>query len=146
MFKKFVVAASLSASLLMGGCASVPMASPEADAKAKTFAVPTDGTANLYIYRNESFGSAIKMPLLLDGMTIGDTGPHTYVLKQVSAGKHTVVSKTENDATLDIDAISGRNYFVWQEVKMGAFSAGSALHQVDESEGTEAVKDCKLIQ
>jgi hypothetical protein len=35
---------------------------------------------------------------------------------------------------------------VWQEVKMGAFAARSALHLVDEKTGEDGVKECKLIQ
>lgn len=138
--------AIVGVTVLLGGCASVPMAPAEADAKAKTFVAPTDGNATVYIYRNESLGSAIKMPLLLDNASVGDTGPHTYVVREVSPGKHTIVSKTEKDVSLDIDARSGQTLYVWQEVKMGVWSARSALHEVDTSTGQEGVKECKLIQ
>ena len=130
----------------LAGCASVPMASADADAKAKTFVAPSDGHANVYVYRNETMGSAIKMPLLLDNASIGDTGPHTYVLRQVAPGKHTLVSKTEKDVALDFTAEAGQNYYVWQEVKMGVWAARSALHIVDSDKGQDAVKQCKLIE
>ena len=122
------------------------MASADTDSKAKAFVAPSDGHANLYVYRNEAMGSAIKMPLLLDNMSIGDTGPHTYALRQVIPGKHTIVSKTEKDVSLDFTAEAGQNYYVWQEVKMGMWAARSALHVVDEKTGQEAVKECKLIE
>jgi hypothetical protein len=138
--------ASVLAVLLVTGCASVPMATADADAKAKTFVAPGAGQANVYIYRNEAMGGAIKMPLLLDSMAIGDTGPHTYAFRQVSPGKHTIVSKTEKDVVLDLDAQAGRTYYVWQEVKMGVWAARSDLHLVDEQTGKDAVKECKLIQ
>jgi hypothetical protein len=89
---------------------------------------------------------AISGPLLLDNTAIGDTAPHTYVFKEVTPGKHTIVSKTENDVSLDINAQPGQTYYVWQEVKVGVWTARSALHQVDEKTGQQAVKDCKLIQ
>ncbi len=130
----------------LGGCASVPMASADADAKAKTFVTPPAGQANIYVYRNETFGAAIKMPLLLDNQSIGDTGPHTYAFRQVAPGKHVLVSKTEKDVTLDLDVQAGNNYYVWQEVKMGAFAARSALHLVDEKTGEDGVKQCKMIE
>jgi hypothetical protein len=144
--KNMLPATIIGAIAVLSGCASVPMASAEADTKAKTFVAATDGNAELYIYRNESFGGAIKMPLLLDNTAIGDTAPHTYVFKEVTPGKHTIVSKTENDVSLDINAQPGQTYYVWQEVKMGVWTARSALHQVDEKTGQQAVKDCKLIQ
>ena len=142
--KAFATAALLSA-VFVTGCASVPMASPEQDAKAKTFKVQ-QGKANIYIYRNESMGSAVKMPVLVDGKMVGDTVAKTYILTTVNPGKHTILSKTENDSTLDIMAERGKNYFVWQEVKMGAWSARSKLQLVDEATGKKGVADSKLIQ
>jgi hypothetical protein len=141
-----ILACVIVISFAVVGCASVPMAGANADAAAKTFVDPTDGRANLYVYRNESFGAAIKMTLLLDNMAIGDTAAHTYVFQQITPGKHVLVSKTEKDASLEIDTQAGMNYFVWQEVKMGAFAARSALHSVDSKTGEDAVKGCKLIQ
>jgi PBP1b-binding outer membrane lipoprotein LpoB len=129
----------------LAGCASVPMATPEADAAAKAFRV-TPNKANVYIYRNENFGAAIKMPLLIDNVAVGDTAAKTYVFRQIDPGSHVITSKTENDATLSLDVKAGTNYFVWQEVKMGAFSARSDLHLVDEATGKAGVADCKLVQ
>jgi hypothetical protein len=131
----------------LGGCAaSVPMASAEADTKAKTFVAPTDGNGGLYVYRDESFGGAVKLPLLLDNVSIGDTGPQTYAFREVTPGKHTVLSKAEKDESLEIEVQAGKDYYVWQEVKMGVWSARSALHLVDNKIGEDAVKKCKLIQ
>lgn len=133
-----------SAVLLAAGCASVPMASETADAQAKAFTVSAD-KANLYIYRNESMGAAVKMPVLIDGQTVGDTAAKTYIFRQVTPGKHLVTSKTENDSNLEVHAIAGKNHYVWQEVKMGVMSARSKLHEVDEATGRAGVMESKLI-
>ena len=145
MLNKKLLAALVFSGALLGGCASVPMASPDADAKAKTFAVQADA-ANVYIYRNESFGAAIKMTVVLDGQIAGDTAANTYIMKTVAPGKHTLISKTENDSTIEINAESGKNYYIWQEVKMGAFAARSNLQVVDETTGQKGVSECKLVQ
>jgi hypothetical protein len=129
----------------LAGCASVPMAPVEADARAKTFAT-TSETANVYIYRNETFGGAIKMPVLINGTLAGDTGPMTYIYRQLPPGKHSITSKTENDSTITLEVVGGRNYFVWQEVKMGLWAPRSLLQQVDEPKGRAAVGECKLVQ
>lgn len=144
MFRKLIAFGVMSMALMMGGCASVPMASTSADAQAKTFA-PSPDNAVLYIYRNETMGAAIKMPLLVDGVSVGDTAAHTYVRKELPPGQHTITSKTEKDATLTIDMLAGKIYYVWQEVKMGMFSARSALHQVDAQQGQKGVDESKLI-
>lgn len=127
------------------GCASVPMASKESDAAAKKFVAPAD-KANLYIYRNESMGAAIKMPLTVDGKHVGETGANTFVLRQVEPGEHQVQSLTENNASLNVTAEAGKNIFVWQEVKMGMWSAGSALHLMSEEEGKKGVLETKQVQ
>jgi hypothetical protein len=41
--------------------------------------------------------------------------------------------------------IAGKIYYVWQEVKMGMFSARSALHQVDAAKGQKGVEESKLV-
>lgn len=145
MLKKLIFAAAIVASAMLTGCASVPMASPELDSQAKQFTTVPD-KAKIYIYRDENMGAAVKMPVLLNGMSVGDTVAKSYILREVEPGEHTIVSKTENDAELRLTADAGKNYYVWQEVKMGAFSARSKLHLVDDAKGQESVKECKLIK
>lgn len=135
----------VAAVILSTGCASVQMASSEKDAAAKTFAVKAD-KANIYVYRNETMGAAIKMPVALNGKLIGDTASKTYIKLEVPPGDHQLLSKTENDSVVSVKAQPGKNYFVWQEVKMGMFAARSALQLVDDATGKAAVQECKLIQ
>ncbi len=145
MYKKLLVAAALVGAVSVTGCASVPMASPEKDSQAKTFSVKPD-KSNIYIFRNESMGAAIKMPVALDGRLVGDTAAKTFLLLEVSPGQHTLVSKTENDSTLELVTQPSKNYFVWQEVKMGAFAARSLLQLVDEATGKAGVAECSLAE
>ena len=145
MFKQVIAVGALAAVVLASGCASVEMASPEMDTSAKSYAVKPN-KANIYVYRNEVMGSALKMPVALNGRMVGDTASKTFLLLEVDPGSHTIVSKTENDAVLKVDAVAGRNYFVWQEVKMGMMVARSSLHLVDEATGKAGVAECKMIQ
>ncbi|NSL56222.1 DUF2846 domain-containing protein [Uliginosibacterium aquaticum] len=145
MIRRILTCSFLAAAALLTGCASVPMATPEQDAAAKSFAVTAD-KANVYIYRNESFGGAVKMPVVVDGKIVGDTLAKTYIKQEVAPGSHTIISKAENDAELKFDVAAGKNYFVWQEVKMGIWMARSALTLVDEAQGKEGVAECKLIE
>jgi hypothetical protein len=145
MLKRVLAAGAVFVVILASGCASVQMASPEQDAAAKSFAA-SPGMANIYVYRNESMGAAMKMPVALDGKLVGDTGAKTYLRLEVAPGSHTVTSKTENDSAVTVNAVAGRNYFLWQEVKMGLMSARSALQEVDEATGKAGVAECKLIE
>ena len=130
---------------LLSGCASVPMASSEADAQAKTFATKP-GKANIYVYRHETMGAAIPMTVSLNGKVMGQTASKTYFLFEVDPGNHEITSHTENVDTLRMVAAGGRNYFVWQEVKMGLGSARSQLRQVEEATARKDLAECKLIQ
>jgi len=130
---------------LLTGCASVPMASLDEDKQAKQF-ILNPGKSNIYMYRNESLGGAIAMPVALDGRVAGKTGPKTYFYWSVDPGEHTITSLTENTAKITINAKAGRNHYIWQEVKMGMWAARSQLHEVSEKKGEKGVNECKLIK
>lgn len=130
--------------ILMYGCASINSASPELDASAKKFE-KNPSTSQVYVYRNETLGAALSMPVTVDGELAGTTGPNSFFKFDLPAGKHTLTSQGD-ESTIDIDTENGELYFIWQEVKMGAFSGGSHLQLVDEEKGKKGVSECKLIQ
>ncbi|MBX9905747.1 MAG: DUF2846 domain-containing protein [Burkholderiales bacterium] len=129
--------------LVMSGCASVQMGDTQVDARLKTF-TPLKDKAALYVYRNETFGAALKMTVLLDGKILGDTASKTYLYAELEPGKHRLISKTENDSVLDFEAIAGKIYYVWQEVKMGLWQARSQLQMMDDKTGQAGVLESQL--
>lgn len=140
------VAAVFSAILvfLLSGCASVPMAPLDQDTKAKDFS-PVPNKASLYIYRNESFGAAIPMTVSVNGKVLGQTAAQTYFRLNLTPGRYNVESHAESISNLLLTTEAGKNYFVWQEVKMGMWMAGSLLQQADETKGRAGVMESKLI-
>lgn len=130
--------------LLLTGCATVPMAPIDIDAKAKAFS-PEPNKASLYVYRNENYGAALRMRVLVNGKLLGKTAAQTYFRLNVMPGKYTIESSTENVSSLALSVEAGKNYFVWQEVKMGTWSGKSRLQQVDENTGRAGVMESKLI-
>src|SRR5687767_12446186 len=101
--------------LLAAGCASVPLASLEDDTKAKTFTVKS-GKANIYVYRNETFGGAVSMTVALNGKVAGQTGAQTFFLWEVDPGPYEISSISEGTSLIKLTAEAGKSYFVWQEV------------------------------
>jgi len=130
--------------VLLSGCASVPMASLDMDAKAKNF-TPLPHKAAIFIYRNEVFGAAIPLALSVNGQILGQTAAKTYYRLNVKPGRYTITSMAENVSEMDLHVKAGRSYYVWQEVKMGMWAAGSHLQEVDESTGQKGVAESKLI-
>lgn len=133
-----------SAFLFLVGCASAPMAPSDLDQKAKSFE-NSSNKATLYIYRNENFGAAISMEVLVNNKSIGQTAAKTYFKYDVTPGHYQIQSKAENTSILDLDVLAGKSYFVWQEVKMGFIYARNKLQLTDEIKGKAGVLESKLI-
>lgn len=145
MNKKVMIGIGLAGAILFSGCASTsPKAPLQADAKAKQFTT-VKGKSNIYVYRNEFFGAAVSMPVTLDGQNVGATGAHTYLKLSTTPGNHVLTSEAENDHVLKLTTQANKNYFVWQEVKMGVISARSKLSLVSEQKGKKGVKECKMV-
>lgn len=145
MLKKYIILLFLFSTVLFAGCRSVPLASMDEDTAAKQFKVNPNG-AQIYLYRNEIFGGQIKIDVRLDGVEVGKTLQNTYLLLEVPPGKHKLESESENTSTLELATEKGKNYFVWQEAKMGLWLARNKLQSVDESTGKKGVLDCRRIQ
>lgn len=134
----------LTLALFLAACSSLPKAGVEQDSTAKSFS-PAADKGTLYIYRNERFGGAVEMDVLVNNKPLGKTGPKSYFALTVPPGQYTIVSKSENDATLSVDVEAGKNYFVWQEVKMGILYARSLLQLVDDAKGKSGVLECSML-
>lgn len=132
------------ASLSAAGCATVPMATAADDARMKQWQ-PMPQNSVIYLYRNEFFGAAVHMEVDLDGRRAGSTVANSYMVWEVPAGHHVLVSHAENDAVLELDTLPGQRYFVWQQVRMGILMARSQLIPVAEVTGAGAVQGCGLV-
>jgi len=145
MFNKIITSMVVVASLHLVGCASVPMASVDTDKEKKTFAAPSEGNAGLYVYRNSSFGGALKKTIRIDGNIIGESAPNTYFYKEITPGTHILSTESEfSDNDLSVEFKQGVNYFVHQYIKLGAFVGGAGLELVPEEQGKKGVLECKL--
>jgi hypothetical protein len=76
--------------MLLAACASVPVASPEMDMKAKNM-TPPPGKALLYVYRGAVFvSSAVLFEIGVDGQAVGQLAEKTYLTVVVEPGRHRV--------------------------------------------------------
>src|ERR1043165_401446 len=134
---------ALALALVASACLDIPKASVEHDAKAKTFETRPD-KCGLYVYRNGSGASNVALPLEIDGVELGSTGPHTYLFIWLPAGKHTVSSQTDENVRVKFVAKPGTLVYVRQESEMGYLHFDSRLQLVTEPEGQEGVRQCVL--
>jgi len=132
--------------LLSGCAASVPMANLEQDTKAKDF-IPLPGMGSLYIYRNEFdpglafFSSDVSV----NRTVIGKIANKTYFRLNLWPGKYQVESYGDNVVQMPVIIDAGKNHFVWQKVKRGAYVAETPLVRVSEEVGRANVMESKLI-
>ncbi|MDC9596280.1 DUF2846 domain-containing protein [Xenorhabdus anantnagensis] len=139
--KRLLLSASLLGTLLLSGCASVPLATEQESVKAKSFLVPEKSKSGLYIYRDSFVGKALKKDIYVDGKCIGETADKTFFYTQVSGNQNHKIS-TESEFSpndLIIFTESGKNYFIRQYIKMGVFVSGANLNVSTEEEGKRVI-------
>lgn len=139
--KKLLVVIGL---LSLTACAGVAKAPTHLDQQAKSFKTNSK-YAQVYVYRNEYLGGAFSMPVTVNGKLAGETGPKSFFKFNLKPGEYKITSQ-EDTSSLTINTKPGKNYFVWQEVKMGFFGANSKLQLVDDATGKAGVMECSLIE
>jgi hypothetical protein len=134
---KIVSAITVTAILLISGCASVEMASKAESTKAKEFNPPDKGNAGVYIYRDSFLGKALKKDIWIDGECIGESAPDVFFYTEVEGGKnHKVDTESEfSPNTLELMFEAGNKYFIRQYIRMGLFVGGAGLEQIPDAQG-----------
>ena len=146
--KKSIVSIFMSIFLMFifSGCVQKMERAPIAEDKlAKKFKTDPD-FANLYICRNESFGWAVHMPVLVNDKLIGRTEAQSHFYIKLEEGRQNIKSLTEQIQSIYVDTTKGKNYFVWQEVKMGTWTANSMLHSMNEEDGKRCVESSHMLK
>ncbi len=144
LIRNTLFSAVLVAAAMATGCASINKAPGAMNTEAKQFNTHPD-YAQVYVYRNETLGAALSMPVSVNGRQAGTTGPKSFFRFQLEPGQHTISSQNGASSLL-LNTEANRNYFVWQEVKMGLVSGGSKLQVVSEQQGHAGVQQCTMIK
>jgi len=124
------------------------MASKEESEKAKAFNAPSAGNAGVYIYRNSFVGKALKKDIWVNGKCIGESAPDVFFYTEVEGGK-TYKIETESEFSpnaLELMVNAGKNYFVRQYIKFGAFVGGANLELMPEDQGKADVAKLELAK
>jgi hypothetical protein len=127
---------------LLVSCATVAMAPERQSPEAANFRAQT-GKAAIYVYRRSGFvGGGVAHPVYLDGRVLGNNGPGTFLLANVSPGSHIVSAGVTQ---VELTAAAGEVYFVRQtaDMTMSGTMQTSSVRRVSTQEGKEGVKECK---
>lgn len=112
------IRSSLAAlALAAAGCATIPRAPREADARARTMDVP-EGRALVYVFREDALEGAYTLPLLANSIRIGELPLDAYWLLDVPPGELRLEFPFGDGATrLRMRVEAGARYFVRQSVR-----------------------------
>lgn len=118
------------------------MAPERQSAEAAAFRAQS-GKAAIYVYRRSGFvGGAVAHPVYLDGRILGNNGPGTFLLANVSPGSHVVSAGVTQ---VELTARPGKVYFVRQtaDMTMSGTMHTSSVRLVSPEEGRQGVRECK---
>lgn len=128
--------------LLISGCAT-QKASETFDMKAKTLKPPSD-KAVLFVVRPSFFGFAVRFSVDCNDKYLGSTNGKLYIYATLDPGKYLLVSESENKAKLEITVDAGKAYYVKQMPRLGFMMARNKLKLLNETDGKNALLNCKL--
>jgi hypothetical protein len=129
------------------GCAAqLAFAPPDLQARAAAFPPPSPGKARFYVFRQGGLGREL-LPVVVDGVMLGSAMRNTFLVAELPPGSHVIASPTnENVSSVRLEANEGQIYFVKLSARWGWKHTRSALAQVTETEGREAIGHSRMVQ
>lgn len=146
--RKFIVTLIVAIALAaLTGCASLP--SPDVmKAEVASYQLPMlpePGKAICYMVRPAELGWLTRFNVFVDNRKdsseMGYTRSSQYIYFNLLPGNHTIYSKAENWAVIEIYAKTGDIIFIEQESEMGAFMPRNNLTRLKDYEGKYHVKN-----
>ena len=109
--------------------------------------LPTKENAIVYVVRPHIGAGFVRFNVFVDNKDneseVGYTRNEQYIFFYLAPGEHTIFSKAENWAKVDIVAKGGDIVFIKQNPEFGAFMARNTLTVIESNEGKYHVKMLK---
>ncbi len=136
--------------LFATSCATLPSAE-QLKSETQNYSLPIkprDKNALIYIVRPSQVGTLVRFNVFLDdkqeASEMGHTRGNNFIYFFVAPGKHTILSKAENWAQIDIDAKADEVIFIKQNAQAGFIMARNSLGLINELEGKYYVKNTQV--
>jgi hypothetical protein len=140
---------SLSLSLLfvLGACANVPMAPPQADQDAKRFDQPAPDKGALYIYRPGYLGLAMPIDVAIVGGATAQLNSHTFLRLEGPPGPVEIDCRVgSNNAARQVEIQDGQTRYVEVSIKIGLWLPGCEIAEVPSDQGQSAVLSSRRVE
>ena len=137
---------SLSLLLVLGACANVPMAPPQADQDAKRFDQPAPDKGALYIYRPGVMGFAKPIDVAIVGGATAQLNSYTYMRLEGPPGPVEIGCRVgDNNASRQVEIQDGQTRFVEVSMKITLWQPGCEIAEVPPDQGQAAVLGSKRV-
>ena len=140
---------SLSLSLLfvLGACANVPMAPPQADQDAKRFDQPAPDKGALYIYRSGWIGVAKPIDVAIVGGATAQLNSNTYLRLEGPPGPVEVDCKVgDKTGNGQIQIQDGQTRFVEVSMTVGLWTPSCEVAEVPPDQGQAAIRAARRVE
>lgn len=131
--------------LALAACATVPMATPQADQEGKRFDPPAQGAGAVYIYRPGWMAFARSVDVGIAGGYHAALASNTYLRLEGPPGPLDVVCKTDNTAERRIDIAAGETRYVEVAMSGGLWGPRCSINEVSPGQGQAAVLRSKRV-
>ncbi len=133
------------------GCSSKTLSVAQMQKEIGTYKLPRSAPADkatVYIVRPTSLGGFVRFNVFVDSKEdtaeVGYTRANQYINFDLTPGIHTIYSKAENWAEIEVNATKNQTIFIEQIPSMGILFARNKLSTLEEVKGTYQMKDLKL--
>jgi hypothetical protein len=138
---------SLSLLFMLGACANVPMAPPQADQDAKRFDQPAPEKGALYVYRAGWLGLIKPIDVAIVGGATAQLNSNTYLRLEGPPGPVEINCRVgDNNAAQQVEIQDGQTRFVEVSMKIGLWQPGCEIAEVPSSQGQAAVLASKRVE
>lgn len=138
---------SLSLLFVLGACANVPMAPPQADQDAKRFDQPAPDKGALYVYRPGLLGLAMPIDVAIVGGATAQLNSYTYLRLEGPPGPVEIDCRVgSNNAARQVEIQDGQTRYVEVSIKIGLWLPGCEIAEVPPDQGRAAVLASKRVE
>lgn len=140
IFRPFCLALVSASALGLISCASGPSYAEVS----KSLPPTAKGKGRVFVYRDTSFGAAVKPSVKIDGSDVGKSMGNGFLYSDQSPGTHIISITTESKHSNTFTVDPGRPTFIRCHVTPGFLAAHVIPNQVDPATGESEIQDCKL--
>lgn len=136
---------TLGALLALAGCATVPLASPQADEEGKRFDPPGQGAGVLYIYRTGWFASARTVDVGVPNGFHAKLALNTYFRLEGPPGPVEIDCKADNTAGNQFNINLGEIHYIEVVMHAGMLGPTCSVDEVPPQTGQAAIMKAKRV-